>query len=134
MDAEQNNRPLTGLFADLQRATLRLIQQEIALAKAEMGERIGQAAVGIGLMVAAIIVLFVALLIVLMGLSELIGKFLPEVLALWLGYLIVGGITMFAGLWLAKLAINNLRNAGQFMTRTSRSISGDFEALERELR
>jgi Putative Actinobacterial Holin-X, holin superfamily III len=84
-------------------------------------------------MVAAILVLFVALLIVLMGLSELVGKFMPAPLALWLGYLIVGGVTMFAGLWLAKLAINNLRNAGQFLTRTSRSLSGDFAALEREL-
>jgi hypothetical protein len=134
MDAEQNNRPLSGLFADLQRAILRLVRQEIALAKAEMSERIGQFAVGIGLMVAAIIVLFVALLIVLMGLSELVGKFMPEALALWLGYLIVGGITLLAGVLLAKLAINNLRNAGQFMTRTARSLSGDFEALERELR
>jgi Putative Actinobacterial Holin-X, holin superfamily III len=133
MDADQNARPLSGLFADLQRATLRLIQQEIALAKAEMGERIGQLAVGLGLMVAAILVLFVALLIVLMGLSELVGKFMPAPLALWLGYLIVGGVTMFAGLWLAKLAIGNLRNAGQFLTRTSRSLRGDFAALEREL-
>jgi hypothetical protein len=134
MDPDQQNRPLAGLFTDLQRATLRLIRQEIALAKAELGERITQLAVGIGLMVAAIIVLFVALLIVLMGLSELVGKFLPEVLALWLGYLIVGGVTLLVGLLLAKLAINNLRDASQFMTRTSRALAGTLEGLERELR
>jgi ABC-type uncharacterized transport system permease subunit len=83
-------------------------------------------------MMAAMIVLFVALLIVLMGVSELIGEFLPGVLALWLGYLIVGGAAMAAGLLLVRLAIKYLRNASQFMTRTSSSISGNFETLGRE--
>jgi hypothetical protein len=57
MDADQRNRPLSSLLVDLQRASLRLIQREIALAKAEVGERIGQLAAGLGLMVAAVVVL-----------------------------------------------------------------------------
>jgi hypothetical protein len=134
MDADQRNRPLSSLLVDLQRASLRLIQREIALAKAEVGERIGQLAAGLGLMVAAVVVLFVALLIVLMGLSELVGEFMPEVLALWLGYLIVGGVSLLVGLFLGKRAIDNLRAAGQLMARTSSSLGSDFEALEREAR
>jgi len=134
MAVDQHNRPLSSLLVDLQRATLRLIQREIALAKAELAERIGQLGVGLGLMMAAMIVLFVGLLIALMGLAELVGEFLPEVLALWLGYLIVGGASLVVGLILGKLAINNLRNASQLMTRTSSSLGRDFEALEREAR
>jgi len=134
MAVDQHNRPLSSLLVDLQRATLRLIQREIALAKAELAERIGQLGVGLGLMMAAMIVLFVGLLIALMGLAELVGEFLPEVLALWLGYLIVGGASLVGGLILGKLAINNLRNASQLMTRTSSSLGRDFDALEREAR
>jgi protein-S-isoprenylcysteine O-methyltransferase Ste14 len=134
MDADQRNRPLSSLLVDLQRASLRLIQREIALAKAEVGERIGQLAAGLGLMVAAVVVLFVALLIVPLGLSELVGEFMPEVLALWLGYLIVGGVSLLVGLFLGKRAIDNLRAAGQLMARTSSSLGSDFEALEREAR
>jgi len=134
MAVDQHNRPLSSLLVDLQRATLRLIQREIALAKAELAERIGQLGVGLGLMMAAMIVLFVGLLIALMGLAELVGEFLPEVLALWLGYLIVGGASLVVGLILGKLAINNLRNASQLMTRTSSSLGRDFDALEREAR
>jgi hypothetical protein len=76
----------------------------------------------------------VALLIVPLGLSELVGEFMPEVLALWLGYLIVGGVSLLVGLFLGKRAIDNLRAAGQLMARTSSSLGSDFEALEREAR
>ena len=130
MDADRHNRPLSTLLVDLQRATLRLIRQEIALAKAEVGERIGS---WWGSAMAALVVLFVAPDRA-DGPRELVGEFMPEVLALWLGYLIVGGVTLLVGLFLGKLAIDNLRDASQLMARTGSSIGRDFEALERETR
>jgi hypothetical protein len=109
-----------------------MIQQEFALARAETGERIRQLAMGLGLLVAAIVVSFVALIIVLMGLSELVGEFMPEALALWLGYLIVGGAALAIGIWLLVRGIRNLSESGRFLERTSHSIQQDFEAVRRQ--
>ena len=129
MDAPRDERSIIRLIADLQQNTARLIQQEFALARAEMSERAVQLALGIGLIMAATIVLFVALLIVLMGLAELVGEFLPEDLALWLGYLIVGGIFMVVGVLLLLRAIRNIRSAGHFLERTADSVSRDVRMV-----
>jgi hypothetical protein len=69
-----------------------------------------------------------------MGLSELVGEFLPGVLALWFGYIIVGGIAMAAGVFLLVRGITNLRNAGRLAERTTASIEQDLEALRSHLR
>jgi hypothetical protein len=109
-----------------------MIQQEFALARAELGARIRQLAMGLGLLVAAIVISFVALIIVLMGLSELLGEFMPEALALWLGYLIVGGIALAVGVWLLVRGVKNLSESGRFLERTSHSIQQDFEAVRKQ--
>ncbi|MGH6944260.1 MAG: phage holin family protein [Geminicoccaceae bacterium] len=131
MDAERHDRPLRTLLNDLSEQTGRLVQGEITLARAELGERITQLALGVGFLVAAIIVAFVALIIVLMGLSQLLAEFMPEVLALWLGYLIVGGVALLAGLFLLKLGLSNLRSAGQLMDRTARSVHQNLQVVKR---
>ncbi|MGH6945096.1 MAG: phage holin family protein, partial [Geminicoccaceae bacterium] len=74
---------------------------------------------------------FVALIIVLMGLSQLLAEFMPEVLALWLGYLIVGGVALLAGFFLLKLGLSNLQSAGQLMERTARSVHRDLQVVKR---
>lgn len=134
MHADKDDRSLIKLLADLQQSTARLIHQEFALARAELGERMVQLALGIGLVMAASIVMFVALLIVLMGLSELVAEFFPEALSLWLGYLIVGGIALLAGLLLLKLAIDNIRASGQLLARTADSIGRDVEMVKEHVR
>ena len=87
---------------------------------------------GLGLLVAAIVVSFVALIIVLMGLSELVGEFMPEALAFWLGYLIVGGAALTVGVWLLVRGIKNLSESGRFLERTSHSIEQDLEVVMRQ--
>lgn len=134
MTTGKDERPLASLLLDLPDVLARLIHQEMALARSELGERITQLALGIGLLVGASIVLFVALLIVLMGLSELLAEFLPEVLALWLGYLVVGGLALAAGILLLVRAITNLRNAGRLAERTTQSIEQDLAEIRRHLR
>ena len=132
MDTDRQDRSLAALLTDLQRESAHMIQQEFALARAEAGERIRQLAMGLGLLVAAIVVSFVALIIVLMGLSELVGELMPEALALWLGYLIVGGVTLAVGIWLLVHGIKNLSESGRFLERTSHSIQQDLEAVRRQ--
>jgi Putative Actinobacterial Holin-X, holin superfamily III len=132
MDADKQDRSLAALLTDLQRDSARMIQQEFALARAETGERIRQLAIGLGLLVAAIVISFVALIIVLMGLSELLGEFMPDALALWLGYLIVGGVALAVGVWLLVRGVKNLSESGRFLERTSHSIQQDLEAVRKQ--
>jgi hypothetical protein len=134
MKDARDDRPISTLLLDVPDALARLMHQEMALARAELGERMMQLAVGIGMLVGAAIVLFVALLIVLMGLSELVGEFLPGVLALWLGYIIIGGIAMAAGAFLLLRGMTNLRNAARLAERTTASIEQDLAALRSHLR
>jgi hypothetical protein len=134
MNDARDDRPISTLLLDVLDALARLMHQEMALARAELGERMMQLAVGIGMLVAAAIVLFVALLIVLMGLSELVGEFLPGVLALWLGYIIIGGIAMAAGAFLLLRGMTSLRNAAWLAERTTASIEQDLAALRSHLR
>jgi Putative Actinobacterial Holin-X, holin superfamily III len=134
MNEARDDRPISTLLLDVPDALARLMHQEMALARAELGERMMQLAIGIGMLVGAAIVLFVALLIVLMGLSELVGEFLPGALALWLGYIIIGGIAMAAGVLLLLRGMTNLRNAARLAERTTASIEQDLAALRNHLR
>ena len=130
MDTEKDKRSLLTLLVDLQRETTLLIQQEFALARAEMGERMVQLAMGVGFVAASTIVCFVGLLIVLMGLSELIAEFMPEVLRLWLGYLLVGGIALAAGIFLLVRGIKNIKSSGKLLNRTADSVSRDVRMVK----
>jgi Putative Actinobacterial Holin-X, holin superfamily III len=134
MNEARDDRPISTLLLDVPDALARLMHQEMALARAELGERMMQLAIGIGMLVGAAIVLFVALLIVLMGLSELVGEFLPGALALWLGYIIIGGIAMAAGVLLLLRGMTNLRNAARLAERTTASIEQALAALRNHLR
>jgi Putative Actinobacterial Holin-X, holin superfamily III len=134
MNEARDDRPISTLLLDVPDALARLMHQEMALARAELGERMMQLGIGIGMLVGAAIVLFVALLIVLMGLSELVGEFLPGALALWLGYIIIGGIAMAAGVLLLLRGMTNLRNAARLAERTTASIEQDLAALRNHLR
>lgn len=130
MDTEKDKRSLLTLLIDLQKEMTLLIQQEFALARAEMGERMVQLAMGVGFVAASTIVCFVGLLIVLMGVSELIAEFMPEVLRLWLGYLLVGGIALAAGIFLLVRGIKNIKSSGKLLNRTADSVSRDVRMVK----
>jgi hypothetical protein len=134
VDAEKDNRSLLGLILDLQKETTLLISHEFALARAEMRERMVQLALGVGFLAAATVVSFVGLLIVLMGVSELVAEFMPEVLRLWLGYLIVGGIVLAAGVFLLLRGIRNLQSSGELLSRTAESVGRDVQMVKERVR
>lgn len=98
---------LAELFKQLAQESSTLIKQEIALAKAEVGESVGKAtgsisklAIAAGLALVAALVL-TAFLVLLLG--ELLGNY-------WLSALIVGVVYAIVGAVLAKGAINRLKS------------------------
>lgn len=133
-EAGRDKRSVLELIVALQKEMMLLVQQEFALARAEMRERVVQLALGVGFLAAATVVSFVGLLIVLMGLSELVAEFMPEVLRLWLGYLIVGGLALAAGIFLLIRGIRNIQSSGEFLSRTASSVGQDVQMLKERVR
>lgn len=98
---EKVERPLTSLFTDLMRESSTLVQQEIALAKAEVTEKATQAGKSVAALAVGGAVAFVGLLFILMGVTY----FLAEVLEWprWVSALVVGlVVAAIGGLLLMK--------------------------------
>ena len=98
---EKVERPLTSLFTDLMRESSTLVQQEIALAKAEVTEKAAQAGKSIAALAVGGAVAFIGLLFVLLGVTY----FLVEVVEWprWVSALVVGlVVAAIGGLLLMK--------------------------------
>ena len=89
-DTRARGGSLTGLFGDLWRQTTTLVHQEAALAKAELSEKIGHMALGIGGIAAGGAVIFAGFIILLSSAVNALAPYLPPNMAAWLSPLIVG--------------------------------------------
>ena len=89
-----NGRSLSELLKHLKESGTRLFRQEVALVKAEMKETASRAAQDASMIVAGgVVALLGAMAIVAalsIALSVLLALVLPELVAVWLGPLIVG--------------------------------------------
>lgn len=131
MASKPEDRSLSTLLVDLQRDASKLVRQELDLLRAEINEKIRKLFKGLGALIASVIVCFVALIIVLMGLAELINEFLPAELALWLGYVIVGGIVLAIGIFALVRGLKNLEAAIELPQRSAASLHEDVEMMRR---
>lgn len=106
----RQDRPISGLFADLARETTNLARTEIELAKAEMTEKVGQAAGGVAFLAVGGFIAYAGLLVLLaaavLGLALYIQ---PWLAALIVGavVLVIGGVLLMMGK--SRLSANNLQ-------------------------
>jgi putative superfamily III holin-X len=126
--AEQlRDRPIGDLMKDLSRDMSRLVRQEVALAKAEMAQKVRQArlgavmlgaAAGAGLVAAASLTAFVILL-------------LAVALPAWAAALIVAGVSLVAAALLARKGIAKLAEATPAVPeQTIETVKEDVEWLK----
>jgi hypothetical protein len=106
----RQERPISGLFADLARETTNLARTEIELAKAELTEKAGQAAGGVVFLAVGGFIAYAGLLVLLA--AAVLG--LALVVEPWLAALIVGLVVVAIGavvLMMGKkrLSANNLQ-------------------------
>ena len=90
-------RPLAGLFSDLWRETTTLVQDEVALAKADLSDKVAQAGRGVGAVAAGGAVLFAGFLVLLFAAVGALEMVLPPEQAPWLAPLIVGAVVTLIG-------------------------------------
>jgi uncharacterized membrane protein YqjE len=118
--------PVTSLLSDAINQLTRLVRGEVALAKAEVGQNLRAAALGIGLLVGAVVLSLVALNVLAVA---LIG-----VLANWVGdgwaALIVGVVILAVAAFLAMRGIAALKPENLAPSRTVRNVQADAQTIK----
>lgn len=104
-----------------------LVQDEIALARAEISKNLSRAGMGIALICIAALMALVALNVFA---TALIGLLTASGISLWLSALIIGGILLlFAGLF-AFVGKSRLEPEALVPSRTIENVKKDFENLK----
>jgi hypothetical protein len=126
----QDNRSLGTLISELAHDTTTLVQQEVALAKAEMSEKASQLGRGISTLAIGGVILLAGLLALIdfaiYGLAEL----LPPELSPWLGALIVGVILSVIGYVMLQSGRKEVRTTTLTPERTATSLQRDKEMVK----
>jgi hypothetical protein len=125
-----DGRGIGDLIGELGRETGLLVQQEIALAKAEIRQDLratGRSAASIAAGGAVAYTGLIALVIGLgWGLGELLGG------AEWLGITLMGALVAVVGYVLLKKGLDTLEDVTPVPERTVRTLKEDQEMLKRE--
>jgi hypothetical protein len=125
--ANKEDRSFGSLFAELTQETATLVQQEVALAKAEMSEKVSQLGSGLATLIIGGFVLFAGLLKLLDAVIYGIGELLPPDLSVWLPALIVGVIGAIIGAVMLQKGRSNLKPGNLAPQRTAASLRRDKE-------
>ena len=128
-----DGRGIGDLVGELGRETGLLVQQEMALAKAEIKQEVRAAGKSAAAIAAGGAVAYAGLIALVIGLGWGIGLLLDEDADLvWLGITLVGLLVAGIGYALLKKGLATLHDAEPALERTTRSLQADKEMLTRE--
>lgn len=132
--SNKEDRSFGSLFTELTQETATLVQQEIALAKAEMSEKISQVGSGLATLIIGGFILFAGLLKLLDAVIFGIAELLPPDLTPWLAALIVGVIVAIIGAVMLQKGLSNLKSRNLVPQRTAESLRRDTEFAKEQIR
>ena len=132
--AAKGDKPLSALFSDLTRDVVDLVRKEVALARAEMSEKIsgaqkGMVSLGLGGAVA-----LAGLIIVLLAVANALETVLPPNISSWLAPLIVGVIALVIGYGMVRSGQSRLKAQSLVPERTVNSLRTDRAVVEEKTR
>ncbi len=113
---------LGELFSSLTANTQTLVKQELALAKTELTQSAKDIGMAIGKLVAAALILYAGLIVLLFTAVALLHKI---AFSWWVSALIVGGVVILIGLLLVLRAKSQLSGANLKPTATIESLKDD---------
>ena len=117
------SRSLPDIFSDLVAQFTSLLQKEGQLARAELSENIGKAAMGLGFVIGGAVLLIPALVVLLDAAVAAITE--RGHLAPYWSALIVGGAVLILGLVLLAFGTSRLRPSNMIPTRTMQQLQRD---------
>lgn len=130
----QDDRSIGALVSELTQETTTLLQQEIALAKTEMSEKVSQVSTGLVSLALGGLVLFAGILVLLDALVFGLSELMPTNLTPWLPALIVGVIVTVIGAILLQKGRSNLQTTNLMPQRTVASLQRDTETIKEQVR
>jgi Putative Actinobacterial Holin-X, holin superfamily III len=135
MDASRESRSLSSLLAALPRQVSALFRRELALARAELSEKVREAGSGLALLVAGGMIILIGLFFivqaVVFGVIALLDLWLPSEIAVWLGPFLVGLAAVLTGWALLSRGRHKLSAETLALHRTAQALREDT-ALARE--
>jgi Putative Actinobacterial Holin-X, holin superfamily III len=134
MQDDRDDRPLGRLLTDLSDETRALLRGEVDLAKAEMSEKISQAALAVAGLAAGALVLFAGFLVLLDAAVFGLGKVLEPYGLPALAALIVAVGTMIVGLIILLMGRSALKAENLAPRRTTESLRRDREFVKEQVR
>lgn len=129
-NTENQEKNVTQLFSKLSREYTDLLRHEIALAKAEMSEKISRAESGLVLLVAGGLVAFAGVVVLLGAAVTALALVLP----LWMSALIVGGAVVVIGLGMLQKGRSDIKPANLALHQTARTLRDDKNFVKEHIR
>ena len=125
---DRDQRSLGTLFAELSRETSTLLRDEVALAKAEMSQKVAGVGMDIGFLVAGGAVAYAGLLALIAALILALGEALP----MWLSALLVGIAVAAGGAVLVRSGLARLKERNPVPEQTIQTLKEDAEWLKNQ--
>jgi hypothetical protein len=124
MTAVRDERSLGDLFGELSQQTSTLVKKEIELARLEVTRSVTGMARSSAMIAVGGVIGYAGAIVVLIGLGWLLaGLGLP----VWLAFVLVGGLTLAIGAFLAYRAMNAMKQVNVVPERTVETIKEDVE-------
>lgn len=129
-DTNHGQRTLVGLFSDLWRETSALVHDEVALARAEVSEKVNQVGNGIAVIAAAALILFAGFLMLLLAAANLLALMLPPDSGPWMAPFAVGVAVLLIGFIALAKGRSDLKARNLAPERTLDSLRQDRELVK----
>lgn len=130
MQGVMEERSIGELFGTLADQAKLLVNQEVALAKAEASEKAKIAGKGVGFVAVGGFVAYAGLLALIAGIIVLVGQWVP----LWVSALIIGIIVALIGYLLVQKGLNDLKAENLKPRHTAGSLKENKEWLQEQVR
>ncbi len=132
MSDNVTGRPSTpGLFADALGQMTTLFETEIRLLRSELGEKVTQAVTAVATMVVSALLLFVALILLLEGVVQLLIAF---GLQPWAANFVVGGVIAVVGVAAVLIARRGLSAKALAPSRSVTQLGKDVRVVKEQVR
>ena len=134
MATDKTDKSLPSLFSDLARETVDLVRQEMALARAEISQKITSAERGLVALIVGGVIILAGLMQLLQSVVNALGMALPEETAPWLAPLIVGAVVAVIGYAMLKGGRSRLQPDNLMPNRTVESLRRDAAVAQETVR
>jgi predicted phage tail protein len=134
MAIDKSEKSLPALFSALTSETVDLVRQEIALARAEMSQKISTAQNAVTSVAIGAAILLAGLFILLQAVVNGVAMFLPPEMAPWLAPLIVGVVIAIIGYAMLKGGSAKLKPDNLMPHQTMDSLRRDKTVAQEKTR